>query len=86
MCEQVSHIYLEKPGASDLATLNVMAAAAASHLVPVCMGYSNNMAPHVARMIQFEKKISPRSCSVTFAHCDDWRHSDFLERTRGDCL
>ena len=86
VCEQVTHIYLEKPGAPDLATLNAMAAAAVSHLVPVCMGYNKNMAPYVARMIQFEKQISPRACSVTFAHCDDWSNTDFLERTRGDHL
>ena len=73
------HIYLEKPGAPDAATMAAMAAAAQSAGVPVSLGFNKNVSSYVAQAREFA--ASHPGTTSTLVH-----NNDYGEATLDECF
>ena len=75
----VDHIYLEKPGAPDVASMEAMVVAAERAGVPVSMGFNKNVAKYTEAARDYER-AHPGS-STTFLH-----NNPYTEATLDECF
>ena len=73
------HIYLEKPGAPDAATMAAMADAAQGAGVPVSLGFNKNVSSYVAQAREFA--ASHPGTTSTLIH-----NNDYSEATLDECF
>ena len=74
----VSHVYLEKPGATSAAALGEMVALAKSKAVNVIVGYNKNVAKYMAEAVAVLSSGDgpPRLAEVTLEHSNDFTAED----------
>jgi len=73
----VTHIFLEKPGATSVAELEEMREYAKSKGVPVYMGYNKNVAKYVRDALEFEQKTP--GAATTFIHNNAYKEEELPE-------
>jgi predicted dehydrogenase len=73
------HIYLEKPGAPDVASMQKMVALAVEKQVPVSMGFNKNVAKYVRELRDFE--VAHPDGRTTFVH-----NNDYTDDTLDECF